>query len=120
MYAYRPDLTSPPPRYRRPGSLLNRSISSLNSRRATKSKCGRREHAYREKEGRSLVRDEPVVGACARVLVWGAGAAEGWDRRYSPPHPAAVWPLTANILDPIRLSIVCQVLSPPGPPSSFP
>ena len=27
---------------------------------------------------------------------------------YLPPHPAAVWPLCANILDPVRLSIVCR------------
>ena len=26
--------------------------------------------------------------------------------RYAPPHPAAVWPLSANILDPVRLSLV--------------
>ncbi len=32
--------------------------------------------------------------------------------RYSPPHPAAFWPLSANILDPVRLSVVCQVSNP--------
>ena len=26
--------------------------------------------------------------------------------RYAPPHPGAVWPLSANILDPVRLSLV--------------
>jgi hypothetical protein len=26
--------------------------------------------------------------------------------RYAPPHPAAIWPLSANILDPVRLSLV--------------
>jgi hypothetical protein len=28
--------------------------------------------------------------------------------RYAPPHPAAVWPLCANILDPVRLSLVVE------------
>jgi len=28
--------------------------------------------------------------------------------KYVPPHPAAIWPLTANILDPVRASIVCD------------
>ena len=27
---------------------------------------------------------------------------------YAPPHPQATWPLCANILDPVRLSIVVQ------------
>ena len=27
---------------------------------------------------------------------------------YAPPHPRGTWPLCANILDPVRLSIVCQ------------
>ena len=27
---------------------------------------------------------------------------------YVPPHPAAIWPLCANILDPVRLSVVCK------------
>ena len=31
--------------------------------------------------------------------------------RYVPSHPKHQWPLTANILDPIRVSIVCEVLS---------
>eukprot|EP00960_Hanusia_phi_P075192 768386-Hanusia_phi.AAC.3 len=29
-------------------------------------------------------------------------------REYRPPHHKGIWPLTANILDPIRLSIVCS------------
>ena len=29
-------------------------------------------------------------------------------RRYAPPHPAAVWPFCANILDPVRLSLVVE------------
>ena len=28
--------------------------------------------------------------------------------RYAPPHPKAVWPLSANILDPVRASVVCS------------
>ncbi|EKX41377.1 hypothetical protein GUITHDRAFT_112591 [Guillardia theta CCMP2712] len=27
---------------------------------------------------------------------------------FGPPHPAAVWPLTANVLDPVRMCIICQ------------
>ena len=27
--------------------------------------------------------------------------------RYKSPHPKAVWPLCANVLDPVRSSIVC-------------
>ena len=27
---------------------------------------------------------------------------------FAPPHPAAVWPLTANVLDPVRMCIICQ------------
>jgi hypothetical protein len=26
--------------------------------------------------------------------------------RYAPPHPSAIWPLSANILDPVRISLV--------------
>ena len=41
--------------------------------------------------------------------------------RYAPPHPRGTWPLCANILDPIRVSVVVaggagnivQVLSAP-------
>mmetsp|Transcript_31044 Transcript_31044/g.83369 ORF Transcript_31044/g.83369 Transcript_31044/m.83369 type:complete len:391 (-) Transcript_31044:332-1504(-) len=29
-------------------------------------------------------------------------------RKYSPPHPRAHWPLAANILDPVRCSIICN------------
>ena len=29
-------------------------------------------------------------------------------REYAPPHPAGHWPLSANILDPVRLSLVCD------------
>lgn len=28
--------------------------------------------------------------------------------RYAPPHPCATWPLTANIADPVRTSIICS------------
>ena len=28
--------------------------------------------------------------------------------RYAPPHPKATWPLSANILDPVRASVVCS------------
>ena len=28
--------------------------------------------------------------------------------RYAEPHPAAKWPLSANISDPVRASIVCE------------
>jgi hypothetical protein len=28
--------------------------------------------------------------------------------RYAPPHPCATWPLSANILDPVRLSLVAD------------
>jgi hypothetical protein len=28
--------------------------------------------------------------------------------RYAPPHPGAIWPLSANILDPVRLSLVAD------------
>jgi hypothetical protein len=28
--------------------------------------------------------------------------------RYAPPHPRSRWPLAANILDPVRCSVVCQ------------
>ena len=28
--------------------------------------------------------------------------------RYAPPHPKAIWPLSANILDPVRASVVCS------------
>jgi hypothetical protein len=28
--------------------------------------------------------------------------------RYAPPHPCAIWPLSANILDPVRLSLVAD------------
>ena len=28
--------------------------------------------------------------------------------KYTPPHPRSRWPLTANILDPIRSSVVCK------------
>ena len=43
---------------------------------------------------------------------------------YAPPHPRAVWPLSANILDPVRLSVVChgaaQILEvPPLRPLRF-
>jgi hypothetical protein len=27
--------------------------------------------------------------------------------KYLPPHPAATWPLSANILDPVRASVIC-------------
>ena len=27
--------------------------------------------------------------------------------KYAPPHPRARWPLSANILDPVRVSVVC-------------
>ena len=27
---------------------------------------------------------------------------------YAPPHPQSEWPLCANILDPVRLSVVCR------------
>ena len=27
--------------------------------------------------------------------------------KYSPPHPRATWPFAANILDPVRCSIIC-------------
>ena len=27
--------------------------------------------------------------------------------RYAPPHSSAVWPLSANILDPVRASVIC-------------
>ena len=29
-------------------------------------------------------------------------------REYAYPHPRSLWPLCANILDPVRLSIVCE------------
>eukprot|EP00960_Hanusia_phi_P062304 765109-Hanusia_phi.AAC.7 len=29
-------------------------------------------------------------------------------RKYMPPHPRGRWPYTANILDPVRVSIVCS------------
>jgi hypothetical protein len=32
----------------------------------------------------------------------------GPRRRYAPPHPAGTWPLAANILDPVRLSVVVR------------
>ena len=28
--------------------------------------------------------------------------------RYEPPYPGSRWPLTAHILDPVRLSVVCS------------
>jgi hypothetical protein len=28
--------------------------------------------------------------------------------KYAPPHPRARWPLSANILDPVRVSVVCE------------
>ena len=28
--------------------------------------------------------------------------------RYAPPHPCSIWPLSANILDPVRLSLVAD------------
>jgi hypothetical protein len=28
-------------------------------------------------------------------------------RKYGPPHPECRWPLSANILDPVRASVVC-------------
>ena len=28
--------------------------------------------------------------------------------KYAPPHPRGVWPLAANILDPLRASVVCD------------
>ena len=27
---------------------------------------------------------------------------------YAPPHPRGVWPLAANMLDPVRTSVVCD------------
>uniref|UniRef100_A0A7S0N6I7 Uncharacterized protein n=2 Tax=Cryptomonas curvata TaxID=233186 RepID=A0A7S0N6I7_9CRYP len=27
---------------------------------------------------------------------------------YSPPHPSSIWPLCANIMDPVRATIVCS------------
>ena len=33
-------------------------------------------------------------------------AASG--RRYEPPHPRGQWPLCANIVDPVRTSVVCS------------
>ena len=29
-------------------------------------------------------------------------------KKYCYPHPKAVWPLCANIVDPVRISIVCK------------
>ncbi len=28
--------------------------------------------------------------------------------KYAAPHPKAIWPLSANILDPVRVSLVCR------------
>ncbi len=28
--------------------------------------------------------------------------------KYAEPHPKAIWPLSANILDPVRVSLVCR------------
>ncbi len=28
--------------------------------------------------------------------------------KYGPPHPGGRWPLSANILDPVRASVVCS------------
>ena len=29
-------------------------------------------------------------------------------RKYAAPHPKAIWPLSANILDPLRASVICH------------
>ena len=46
-----------------------------------------------------IIIDEPKITELFGMFFFCVG-------RYLPPHPASVWPLTANILDPVRLSIV--------------